>query len=153
MKYLARFNSQRDGILPYHSRHKTARMKQFQFPTGWNSTHIRNSLDVMYHRFNSQRDGILPCQVSAFWGTILCFNSQRDGILPYRWRSCRDRSGVSIPNGMEFYSLASFDLASLFCFNSQRDGILLCLGNIPRNFQDVSIPNGMEFYAEQGFLS
>ena len=55
---------------------------------------------------------------------------------------------VSIPNGMEFYSMTA-DLAFVIggSFNSQRDGILPnCWWKTQRE-RNVSIPNGMEFYS------
>ena len=123
----------------------------------------------LYICFNSQRDGILLL-IYIIAATILrCFNSQRDGILPISNRFFLNRYIVSIPNGMEFYSLNLFKrLTIAICFNSQRDGILLRDGFIScdliAEFQfptgwnstqssahlwlarSVSIPNGMEFY-------
>ena len=117
------FNSQRDGILRGCGIRRGTR-RQFQFPTGWNSTQT-------------------PPWIRAGWKS---FNSQRDGILPWQCRWKNTRSRVSIPNGMEFYqneriknmevkkfqfptgwnsthrlSMLYFFLRS---FNSQRDGIL-----------------------------
>ena len=58
------------------------------------------------------------------------FNSQRDGILPKIRLSENITKGVSIPNGMEFYS--SFTIVRFISVI-------------------VSIPNGMEFYFNAGF--
>ena len=118
------FNSQRDGILHFRYRPAKSRYLWFQFPTGWNSTSF---LDI-------QR----LCNG--------CFNSQRDGILPKLGGISTRASGVSIPNGMEFYNLVSgksdvyvgFQFPTgwnstirgvrrsrgVRRFNSQRDGIL-----------------------------
>ena len=103
---------------------------------------------------------------------IIGFNSQRDGILPEYLRHRTKRKDVSIPNGMEFYTLkrrfkssikivvsipngmefyavaanSTFSISSRF--NSQRDGILQSFQAV-RNilYGSVSIPNGMEFYS------
>ena len=100
--FSAGFNSQRDGIL-LKLFWSFFEFLWFQFPTGWNSTSF---LDI-------QR----LCNG--------CFNSQRDGILPKLGGISTRASGVSIPNGMEFYKVKTYvRLKSAFCFNSQRDGIL-----------------------------
>ena len=52
------------------------------------------------------------------------FNSQRDGILLYLTEAMSCTAKVSIPNGMEFYSIGSLVKAASARFNSQRDGIL-----------------------------
>jgi len=141
----------------------------FQFPTGWNSTFSRLIFELAVEvsipngmefyrkprskryrepkRFNSQRDGILLCDTKPKEKTKESFNSQRDGILLYHCAAPNPLFVVSIPNGMEFYSILSRGLKCPWgSFNSQRDGIL------PQNCGDgrlrtlVSIPNGMEFY-------
>ena len=74
------------------------------------------------------------------------FNSQRDGILPKLGGGSTRASGVSIPNGMEFY-VASFQLISKSLKVSIPNGMefyALCR-RIDRSLY-VSIPNGMEFY-------
>ena len=126
------FNSQRDGILhicpkaynpllavsipngmefyyEYAERYNLG-IVMFQFPTGWNSTLWLYLKPLLMCRFNSQRDGIL--------------HSPRR-----KWRVDR---GVSIPNGMEFYSSTTGKSGTTTnCFNSQRDGILPCQNNAP----------------------
>ena len=78
---IARFNSQRDGILLRQSLPLVTGLG-FQFPTGWNST-VTNCVDLKeQERFNSQRDGILRWDNTTYTKEIL----------------------VSIPNGMEFYT-------------------------------------------------
>ena len=77
------FNSQRDGILQKQKLNEGVPFFEFQFPTGWNSTGRMANQDVAKHCFNSQRDGILHS-----------FCAEREG-----------RDWVSIPNGLEFYSL------------------------------------------------
>ena len=85
---------------------------------------------------------------------IIGFNSQRDGILRYSGKNLEMRMSVSIPNGMEFYSLLSI----LVC--------MLLRVSIPNGMEfyqtllylfisriDVSIPNGMEFYNEKDNFS
>ena len=96
------FNSQRDGILRYEIA-ISIDPREFQFPTGWNSTKRRDqrvsNLDVsipngmeFYQKtyitsqydkgFNSQRDGILRA-FRMYDNTMKkSFNSQRDEILP-----------------------------------------------------------------------
>ena len=59
------FNSQRDGILPNAILLNSTRF-QFQFPTGWNSTLIRNKSSIMLNAF----------QLPTGWNsTILLFTS------------------------------------------------------------------------------
>ena len=53
---------------------------------------------------------------------------------------------VSIPNGMEFYSIGYYIARGVTSFNSQRDGILLFFKFNLSKYDVVSIPNGMEFY-------
>ena len=140
------FNSQRDGILHLWILY-VAEFCEFQFPTGWNSTQNHAQRGKNQHCFNSQRDGILRCIAKPQKGLRII---------------------VSIPNGMEFYTLLKFPvyLVNLFqfptgwnstglCdhvsvfgfgFNSQRDGILQgMLAKLTLNYT-VSIPNEMEFY-------
>ena len=59
-----------------------------------------------------------------------------------------DKFDISIPNGMEFYTLRRYLWPHSQRFNSQRDGILpLILIIFPFKIHIfVSIPNGMEFY-------
>ena len=100
-------------------------IEKFQFPTGWNSTGKISSWNAYaYGCFNSQRDGILqsprvqkrhnpiPFQFPTGW------NSTDIGI------NLIGVQIVSIPNGMEFYFIASKLRYFLSSFNSQRDGIL-----------------------------
>ena len=75
------FNSQRDGILQIISLNLWLACWAFQFPTGWNSTYIRDTL----------------------FRQSCCFNSQRDGILQLLFYYKVFSIWVSIPNGMEFY--------------------------------------------------
>ena len=76
------FNSQRDGILLFPNSALAFVPFLFQFPTGWNSTLLREKIrdEKMAFQFptgwNSTR---LGCANEVF--TLLCFNSQRDGIL------------------------------------------------------------------------
>ena len=141
------FNSQRDGILRCHRLCRAQTSREFQFPTGWNSTSKYAPCIFRRASFNSQRDGILrEIELTAplLWSS---FNSQRDGIL-HRWRRClldkllfqfptgwnstrfwfllpQIPRHVSIPNGMEFYPLSPLLAFAYFAsFNSQRDGIL-----------------------------
>ena len=57
--------------------------QKFQFPTWWNSIHALSANAKVEEGFNSQRDGILH---RGFWAYIKHYP-------------------VSIPNGMEFYTL------------------------------------------------
>ena len=76
------FNSQRDGILLRYFRPKTSERREFQFPTGWNSTLPKLAKFSGYPvGFNSQRDGILQKLSKIGWLVANSFNSQRDGIL------------------------------------------------------------------------
>ena len=142
------FSSQRDGIL--HSRacargttdgfqfpmgwNSTVSLSSvriqtpsFQFPMGWNSTNFCSISFLFPICFNSQWDGILHRKFNSRGRTMKSFNSQWDGILLICDKSpCLRRKIVSIPNGMEFYSIQRIV------------GAPPCL---------VSIPNGMEFYA------
>ena len=90
-----------------HRQHLRKPRNSFQFPTGWNSTEDER------HRgrpaiicFNSQRDGILLRDSATAKPALSSFNSQRDGILQTPARSFLSAQGVSIPNGMEFYSFS-----------------------------------------------
>ena len=55
--------------------------KEFQFPTGWNSTIGTNLNSLADVGFNSQRDGILLLFFVPGSFKERGFNSQRDGIL------------------------------------------------------------------------
>ena len=140
------FNSQRDGILQYTLKNGDV-MVLFQFPTGWNSTFAFCSKSGFIGQFQfptgwnstklylSKMINTCAFQFPTGWNstfleaeckkTVKSFNSQRDGILQYRLCSSFSSRKVSIPNGMEFYSLHS---------------------PAPWAIKSVSIPNGMEFY-------
>ena len=119
----------------------------FQFPTGWNSTQIFNFFSLSIKSFNSQRDGILPGRGDRFlrhyerfqfptgWNSTIAMMIDPEKFnvfqFPTGWNSTykpsayRQAYKVSIPNGMEFYTMSR--LALLIwkgSFNSQRDGIL-----------------------------
>ena len=72
--------------------------------------------------------------------------------FPTRWnstkpkRSKKQSKSVSVPNGMEFYTLVLVRVAPLMGFNSQWDGILRIFVVFHFYSLSVSIPNGMEFY-------
>ena len=53
---------------------------------------------------------------------------------------------VSIPNGMEFYTMLDNTINYAIGFNYQRDGILPFYFTFSVLIYLVSIPNGMEFY-------
>ena len=79
------FNSQRDGILQ-HRQLLAGRIPAFQFPTGWNSTEIKERVKGLKKKcFNSQRDGILLCFFFDCFEFFKSFNSQRDGILQHEF--------------------------------------------------------------------
>ena len=103
---IGRFNSQRDGILPWEAKDISLNAP-FQFPTGWNSTVDINELERVIKGF----------QFPTGWNSTFFYSTA--GV---KMRS------VSIPNGMEFYynGPTSFNVVKR-CFNSQRDGILLYL--------------------------
>ena len=78
--------------------------KEFQFPTGWNSTILSFIIESISSKF----------QFPTGW------NSTQAN------RQARSRRQVSIPNGMEFYTASHIEIVGVcVCFNSQRDGILL----------------------------
>ena len=101
----------------------------FQFPTGWNSTLLARLFLCICIGFNSQRDGILLWEISNFrpghvlfqfptgWNsTFVDLRRSWNSLLfqfPTGWNSTRNdflrytRLNVSIPNGMEFYTLHS----------------------------------------------
>ena len=85
------------------TRQQISTVREFQFPTGWNST---KDLHVTARK------------------PPLCFNSQRDGILQFALIADFICTTVSIPNGMEFYSSTHYGRITICSFNSQRDGIL-----------------------------
>ena len=122
---LVRFNSQRDGILPYIASLALFLPDGFQFPTGWNSTFPEPLYIINFMSFNSQRDGILRGSL-GFGAEALKFQ------FPTGWNSTQTKLLlqlqfllVSIPNGMEFYISSLLGSSSeLGGFNSQRDGIL-----------------------------
>ena len=117
-------------------------MKQFQFPTGWNSTRRRapsrqaasvsipNGMEFYLMRRLAPRRGILS------------FNSQRDGILPFQRSLGCAQTKVSIPNGMEFYSHSQAWHNLEHCFNSQRDGILQKAALIAHAVARFQFPTG-----------
>ena len=140
------FNSQRDGILrtcgakrvwkflvsipngmefyPDHFFY-LIKQKEFQFPTGWNSTNIcKTMVWCKKTSFNSQRDGILPLAHQP--NRPITIVSIPNGMEFYGClsRLYQDLLSVSIPNGMEFYSTAFLVFSLEVSFNSQRDGIL-----------------------------
>ena len=117
------FNSQRDGILRIlFKRYKSKSM--FQFPTGWNSTLIYSFFCFMVDGFNSQRDGILHSRSERIAINSSTFQFPTGWNSTQRAISLQAQTGVSIPNGMEFYLYVSCRLIYHFSFNSQRDGIL-----------------------------
>ena len=75
---------------------------KFQFPTGWNSTYVKENQAEVEYSFNSQRDGIL-----LVLGIFLAISKLFQ--FPTGWNSTDLKrydvgfSLVSIPNGMEFY--------------------------------------------------
>ena len=73
-------------------------------PNGMEFYFIASKPRYFLSSFNSQRDGILPGWSGLTEGGKECFNSQRDGILPISNLRFGILKGVSIPNGMEFYS-------------------------------------------------
>ena len=87
-----------------------------------------------------------------YYGKTLGIGGNLAFQFPTGWNSTRilltllGLAGVSIPNGMEFYSVPLTDLALGGRFNSQRDGILQFFRAFMRVVGLVSIPNGMEFY-------
>ena len=120
------FNSQRDEILPIDALAEELRNEVsipngmkfydtqsnqpietasgFQFPTGWNSTEFRASLQSLKLRgFNSQRDEILLAMMSMY---------------------CR-YGEFQFPTGWNSTPALRIHLHSSTCFNSQRDEILL----------------------------
>ena len=119
--------------------------RQFQFPTGWNSTlakaqevrkgavSIPNGMEFYRARENKKRASRW-FQFPTGWNSTQnadrdedntrSFNSQRDGILHDFANRRGGLYGVSIPNGMEFYAMQNVAIAMLISFNSQRDGIL-----------------------------
>ena len=98
----------------------------------------------------------------------ICFNSQRDGILRLRARISHALQVVSIPNGMEFYSVPLLSDIWLIGFQfptgwNSTKAQTIChntciLFQFPTGWNStagrfrsvlywqVSIPNGMEFY-------
>ena len=98
--------------------------KEFQFPTGWNST-----LHILLRQ-----------------GSLLCFNSQRDGILLSSYFIYIVIFWFQFPTGWNSTVRKYQAELRAICFNSQRDGILQEPFLKLRNFRIVSIPNGMEFY-------
>ena len=78
------------------------------------------------------------------------FNSQWDEILPISNLRFGILKGVSIPNGMKFYTSAIALTALKPSFNSQWDEILPPQYNVQDYAKSVSIPNGMKFYPIAG---
>ena len=76
------FNSQRDGILPYHRR-RFRRTPAFQFPTGWNSTQLFKKR-AKFRRVSIPNGMEFYAMHEAGGKKWAGFNSQRDGILPSR---------------------------------------------------------------------
>ena len=120
--------------------------KQFQFPTGWNSTLNKSKDTISAGSFNSQRDGILPKSTSLTAAGRGRFNSQRDGILQkfenyslsYVWFQFPTGWNSTIVDGVSEHCQYTFQFPTgwnstigspigapyLGSFNSQRDGIL-----------------------------
>ena len=87
------FNSQRDGILLGAILY-SQRKKQFQFPTGWNST-------------RSSVERVVVCGVSIPNGMEFYKNRVTSSLaLPE----------VSIPNGMEFYEKSFKNIPIIYLF-------------------------------------
>ena len=125
--FLKCFNSQRDGILRFHTISSQAKPpvsipngmefyrkqvkrpmseRAFQFPTGWNSTHLA-AVELEFVR---------AFQFPTGWNSTI---RRQTPCFP---------SLVSIPNGMEFYKQQNYLFPAFsLSFNSQRDGILLRL--------------------------
>ena len=75
------FNSQRDGILLSDERLKLY-WREFQFPTGWNSTVVIGLIGLIYAVF----------QFPTGWNSTKSYFHKPPRVV------------VSIPNGMEFYN-------------------------------------------------
>ena len=97
-------------------------INEFQFPTGWNSTHQVKNTRKYKKRFNSQRDGILHMLLLTATDMIDSFNSQRDGILHSHIIFRIFVGSVSIPNGMEFYGLYSGLQPKMRVLYKRKDG-------------------------------
>ena len=119
----------------------------FQFPTGWNSTAAAVPISLIPLRFNSQRDGILPQAMADV--------TFADGFqFPTGWNSTKlsviillELSKFQFPTGWNSTGSSWIFRKFWKSFNSQRDGILLrCYKNYAC-YNYVSIPNGMEFYS------
>ena len=96
----------------------------FQFPTGWNSTAAAVPISLIPLRFNSQRDGILPQAMADV--------TFADGFqFPTGWNSTKlsviillELSKFQFPTGWNSTFANMLKLSKYTCFNSQRDGIL-----------------------------
>ena len=79
---VVRFNSQRDGILQEIQIICDDEEIVFQFPTGWNSTHLMHREPRRIKRFQFPTGWNSTPTIIGKNAGILSFNSQRDGILP-----------------------------------------------------------------------
>ena len=145
--------------------------QKFQFPTGWNST-LANQAGMSEEAFqfptgwnstswNKQYPGFFKMfQFPTGWNSTK-FSQERkptpsvsipNGMEFYsiRHNLARRQRPVSIPNGMEFYARHRYERAFWKSFNSQRDGILLSSSLNLKVLPKVSIPNGMKFYMDGG---
>ena len=123
-------------------------LQWFQFPTGWNSTFVdlRRSWNSLLFQFPTGWNSTDTRNFVSVWTAVsipngMEFYSLYHSIINHHY-------AVSIPNGMEFYTTLTPQTSKKECFNSQRDGILRCCQIWKFYCCCVSIPNGMEFYKE-----
>ena len=157
-----RFNSQRDGILPFQRLPFWGERSLFQFPTGWNSTHTPDTLPRLdrvsipngmefYSNLAYPHHSLRSFQFPTGWNST--YRQQNlpllDGVsipngMEFYPRSSyfMPRGRVSIPNGMEFYLEISSSSKAILSFNSQRDGILLILQKLPLSINLFQFPTG-----------
>ena len=130
-------------------RHRKAIYRaRFQFPTGWNSTFEREQIELQKaFQFPTGWNSTRMAQRGL--GCKVGFNSQRDGILPCFYRLDQIYFLVSIPNGMEFYSIRPSLWLLLAEFQFPTGWNSTQKTQTTKAKPIVSIPNGMEFYNDK----
>ena len=107
-----------------------------------NSTAYANRAISPFRRFNSHRIELFHIPAGRYKMQWQKFQ------FPTRWnstkpkRSKKQSKSVSVPNGMEIYTLVLVRVAPLMGFNSQRDGILQRLADLRQAKRSFQFPTG-----------
>ena len=119
----------------------SGRYSAFQFPTGWNSTRVKNLRQLI-------ATVSIPNGMEFYYDEGSRIAVLKRFQFPTGWNSTRKIAIitpnllVSIPNGMEFYGEVWDKSQNKCSFNSQRDGILHGKGDGSTTGDEFQFPTG-----------